>query len=159
LRDLQRRLRVAVVLVHHARKGAARARAGQALRGSSEFHAWGDSNLYLRRSHDGRLLLSVEQRAARSIPAMAIDLRVADPALALHVIDDQPADPSPQPDREPAERILDALAAASTPVPVAEIRDACHMRTSRLCQSLSDLVAAGRVLKTTDGYALAPATG
>jgi hypothetical protein len=24
-------------------------RAGQALRGSSEFHAWGDSNLYLRR--------------------------------------------------------------------------------------------------------------
>jgi len=46
LRELQRRLAVAVVLVHHARKGASKARAGQALRGSSEFHAWGDSNLY-----------------------------------------------------------------------------------------------------------------
>jgi RecA-family ATPase len=39
LRELQRRHAVAVLLVHHARKGAGRARAGQALRGSSEFHA------------------------------------------------------------------------------------------------------------------------
>ena len=30
-------------------------RAGQALRGSSEFHAWGDSNLYLRRDADDRI--------------------------------------------------------------------------------------------------------
>ena len=30
---------VAVILVHHARKGAGNIRAGQALRGSSEFHA------------------------------------------------------------------------------------------------------------------------
>jgi hypothetical protein len=34
-----------VLVVHHARKSAGRMRAGQALRGSSEFHAWGDSNL------------------------------------------------------------------------------------------------------------------
>src|SRR5208283_1257687 len=47
LRELQRRYGVAVLVVHHARKGGACVRAGQALRGSSEFHAWGDSNLYL----------------------------------------------------------------------------------------------------------------
>ena len=41
LRELQRRHAVAVLVVHHAKKGAGRARAGQALRGSSEFHAWG----------------------------------------------------------------------------------------------------------------------
>jgi RecA-family ATPase len=46
LRELQRRHAIAVVLVHHAKKGAGTMRAGQALRGSSEFHAWGDSNLY-----------------------------------------------------------------------------------------------------------------
>jgi hypothetical protein len=45
LRELQRRHDIAVVLVHHDRKGAGTIRAGQALRGSSEFHAWGDSNL------------------------------------------------------------------------------------------------------------------
>jgi RecA-family ATPase len=49
LRELQRGFHLAIIVVHHARKGAARLRAGQALRGSSEFHAWGDSNLYMRR--------------------------------------------------------------------------------------------------------------
>jgi RecA-family ATPase len=41
LRTLQRRFATAVVLVHHARKGGAGVRAGQALRGSYELHAWG----------------------------------------------------------------------------------------------------------------------
>jgi RecA-family ATPase len=59
LRELQRRHAIAVLVVHHAKKGAGRVRAGQALRGSSEFHAWGDSNLYLRR-HGDDLTLTVE---------------------------------------------------------------------------------------------------
>ena len=42
LRELERHFHTAVLLVHHARKGAAHARAGQALRGSSDLHAWGD---------------------------------------------------------------------------------------------------------------------
>ena len=65
LRDLQRRHALAVVLVHHAKKGAGGMRGGQALRGSSEFHAWGDSNLYLRRDADDRIVLSVEHRRRR----------------------------------------------------------------------------------------------
>ena len=44
LRELQRRHATAVLVVHHSKKAAGRIRAGQALRGSSEFHAWGDSN-------------------------------------------------------------------------------------------------------------------
>ena len=48
-RELQRLFHLAVVVVHHARKAANHLRAGQALRGSSEFHAWGDSNLYIKR--------------------------------------------------------------------------------------------------------------
>jgi len=67
LRTLQRQHHLAVLVVHHARKSAGRMRAGQALRGSSEFHAWGDSNLYLRRS-GGELTLTVEHRAAPSPP-------------------------------------------------------------------------------------------
>jgi len=39
LRELNRRYALSVLLVHHARKSAAGMRAGQALRGSSEFHA------------------------------------------------------------------------------------------------------------------------
>ena len=41
LRELQRRYALAVLVVHHAKKGAGSVRAGQALRGFSEFHALG----------------------------------------------------------------------------------------------------------------------
>ncbi len=84
LRELQRAYGAAVAVVHHARKGAAHARGGQALRGSSEFHAWGDSNLYLRRVGD-ELSLSIEHRAAPSPPPLAVGLKVDADAVALEV--------------------------------------------------------------------------
>jgi hypothetical protein len=88
--ELQRRYGVAVIVVHHAKKGAGRIRAGQALRGSSEFHVWGDSNLYLLRSSDPRgdaLTLTVEHRAAPAMPTVALELAHRADALALEVID------------------------------------------------------------------------
>jgi hypothetical protein len=73
LRQLQRSFHTAVLLVHHARKGAGGTRAGQALRGSSEMHAWGDSLLYLRRCRGDLLRLSVEHRAAASIDDLSLN--------------------------------------------------------------------------------------
>ncbi len=75
-----------MLLVHHARKGAAHLRAGQALRGSSELHAWGDSNLYLRR-HGPSLRLTVEHRAAPGHDGLVLELRAGGDALALHLVD------------------------------------------------------------------------
>jgi len=49
-RGLQRAFDCAVVLVHHSRKNGSAARPGQALRGSGDLHAFGDSNLYVRRA-------------------------------------------------------------------------------------------------------------
>ena len=50
-RQLQRQLDLAVLLVHHTRKNAAGGvAAGAGLRGSGDIHAFGDSNLYLRRT-------------------------------------------------------------------------------------------------------------
>ena len=86
LRDLERHFHTAVLLVHHARKGAGHARAGQALRGSSELHAWGDSNLYLRRRGD-TLCLALEHRAAPSRDGLVVELRAQGDALALHLVD------------------------------------------------------------------------
>jgi hypothetical protein len=62
LRELQRTFDVAVVLVHHASKKH-RAQPGQALRGSSDLHAFGDSNAYLTWRQD-HVLLTLEHRAA-----------------------------------------------------------------------------------------------
>ena len=95
LRELQRRHAMAVIIVHHAKKGGAHVRAGQALRGSSEFHAWGDSNLYLRRQAE-ELTLAVEHRAAPSIPPVTLELAQRGTALALEVVDRRsPVSPLP----------------------------------------------------------------
>jgi hypothetical protein len=152
LREIQRRHGVAVALVHHAKKGGGRARAGQALRGSSEFHAWGDSNLYLRR-HGEDLTLTVEHRAAASVPAVALALAERGGALALEVLDrTQPTEPAPT---SVDERIAKALAAADGPVPLAELRTVCRVRNATLRERLAALTAAGQLVRAADGYRLA----
>ncbi len=149
LRELERRHHVAVVLVHHARKGGG-TRPGQALRGSSELHAWGDSNLYLQRTRE-QITLTIEHRAAASPPAMAIELRASAGALALHVADGLGAATMPTPPSQCA-RVLEALTQSSEPIPLKRLRETCAMRTQRLCEILADLVRDGRVRKTPAGY-------
>jgi hypothetical protein len=152
LRELQRRHGVAVLVVHHARKGASHARAGQALRGSSEFHAWGDSNLYLRRDDDD-LSLTVEHRAAPSLAPIAIALTQRGPALALEAVDRPvPETSAPTPVDE---RIIAALAGSDGTMPFAELRALARIRAATLYERLAALTAAGRVVKTDAGYRLA----
>ncbi len=110
LRELQREYASAVLLVHHARKGG-HARAGQALRGTSELHAWGDSNLYLRRSGE-RLTMTTEHRAAASTGSVELRLRAGpDAALALSLVEANACPPPPRAPR-PAQRVLEVLEAA-----------------------------------------------
>lgn len=157
LRQLQRGLGTAVVLVHHARKSAA-ARPGQALRGSSELHAWGDSNLYLRRSKDS-LSLSVEHRAASSISALPLQLHQHGHTLALRVAPSaDPSLPAPSPTSDnpsPEQRIEQTLRAADGPLTRRQLRDACRIRSSTFSQALAQLLSRGRVLQTDAGFLLA----
>jgi AAA domain len=152
LRELQRRHDVAVLVVHHAKKGGGGVRAGQALRGSSEFHAWGDSNLYLRRDGDD-LSLSVEHRAAPSMPPITIELAQRGTALALEVVDRR--DPATPPPSSLDERITATLAGADAALPFAELRACCRVRATTLYERLAVLAETGRVVKTDDGYRLA----
>ena len=156
LRELQRRYHVAVLLVHHARKGGAKMRAGQALRGSSEFHAWGDSNLYLRR-HGDQLALSVEHRAAASISSVSLHLDTANDAVALTATDREPATRAPEPAAEINidQRILAVLELAATPLSATALRKRCQIRNATLQAALVALVADGRLRKGGSGYAVA----
>jgi hypothetical protein len=157
LRELQRRYGVAVIVVHHAKKGAGRIRAGQALRGSSEFHAWGDSNLYLRRSggprEGGEITLTVEHRAAPAMPAITLELVECENALALEVSERRAPQTPPQTSVD--ERITAALTKVARPIPFAELRGMCRVRTASLYQCLAALTAAGRLVKSDQGYHLA----
>lgn len=156
LRELQRRFHVAVVLVHHARKGGAKMRAGQALRGSSEFHAWGDSNLYLRR-HGDQLALAVEHRAAASITAVSLQLAIDGEAIALAAIDHAVAAESPAPAPAPAtlaDKIEAQLAGSDAPLTAAALRKLCRVRNASLTAALADLVTTGRARKDATGYVI-----
>ena len=146
LRDIQRRFQAAVLLVHHARKSGA-TRPGQALRGSSELHAWGDSNLYLRR-RDRQILMTVEHRAAPGLNDIEIEL--ADhgkgPALRLRQLDT--ADPQPE---TPERRILRALAEAEAPLSQRQIRERAATRHKTVADALQKLVREGRIRQDAEG--------
>ena len=153
LRELQRQFGVAVLLVHHVRKGSSAERPGQALRGSSDLHGWGDSNLYLRRN-SRHLLLSVEQRAAPSPDDIPLHLSVNGHGPSLAVLDTPQNDPAIAGPSSPADRILLAVSKANGPLTAAQLRKACRIRTSTLSTATADLVAAGRLRRGLDGYSL-----
>jgi hypothetical protein len=154
LRLIQRRHGTGVLIVHHAKKNGGSARAGQALRGSSEFHAWGDSNLYMRRTAD-RLALTVEHRAAPSRAGIPLALCGDGERVALEIEDDASA-PAPAPAKPTtANRIEHALAAITEPMSLSALRQASGLRTATLCQGIKILLDAGRVQKIGAGYALA----
>ena len=124
---------------------------GQALRGSSEFHAWGDSNLYLRRDSDDRIVLTVEHRAAAAMQGVTLELAQRDNALALEPVQfERNIEPTSVDDR-----ITAALTECVHPRPFSELRASCRVRTTTLYERLAAMTAAGIVVKSTDGYSLA----
>jgi hypothetical protein len=151
LRQLQRQFKVAVVLVHHARKDGRSTRPGQALRGSSELHGWGDSNLYLR--HRGpQLTLSTEHRAAASQDNIPLQLTQNGSAWTLSLVE-----PSTTPAQNPIsamERVRQALAQLSQPASVQQLRKLCGIRTATLCSCLAELSQQGLVRRDSRGYQL-----
>jgi hypothetical protein len=153
LRQLQRTFHVAVLVVHHARKDANGTRPGQALRGSSELHGWGDSNLYMRR-RGAQLTLSTEHRAAASQDHIPLELTQAGSALALSVASDSAtfADSGSEPSA--LQRIQQILAGLDQPVTVQQLRKLCGLRTATVCSCLAQLVQTGVVTHDSRGYQL-----
>ncbi|MEK7750943.1 MAG: AAA family ATPase [Acidobacteriota bacterium] len=152
LRELQRQFQLAVMLVHHARKDSQASRPGQALRGSSELHGWGDSNLYMRRK-GSQLTLTTEHRAAASQDHIPLQLTQAGSALSLTVCETPavaPAAPAPT----PVERVRQTMAQLQEPAPLTHLRKLCGMRTAAVCSALTELSAKGEVVREAKGYQL-----
>jgi hypothetical protein len=151
LRELQRQFQLAVLLVHHARKDSQASRPGQALRGSSELHGWGDSNLYLRR-RGSQLTLSTEHRAAPSRDHIPLQLTESGSVVALSVMAGSTLQPDTPP--TPIERVRQALATLQEPIPVQRLQKLCGMRTATLCSALTQLATNGEVMRDSKGYQL-----
>jgi hypothetical protein len=147
-RSLQRRLDLSVVLVHHTRKNAAAGvAAGQGLRGSSDLHAFGDSNLYLRRTKE-RLVLSTEHRAAPASPPVYLELVATDAATThLEVIAELRNE-----NRRSLEQQVLGLLASDAVITRAKLRDVLSVKNERLGEVLESLEHAGQIRRTSAGW-------
>jgi hypothetical protein len=149
-RSLQRQLDLSVLLVHHTRKNAVGGvAAGQGLRGSGDIHAFGDSNLYLRRTQE-HLVLSNEHRAAPASAPVHLEL-VATNAQTTHleVIGELQDGNGKQ--RSLEERVLDLLAQGGV-LTRAKLRDSLAVKNERLGEALESLERAGRLRRTSAGW-------
>ena len=146
LRTIQRRFQTAVLLVHHARKGGA-SRPGQALRGSSELHAWGDSNLYLRRRKRA-IIMTVEHRAAPGVEHIELELADHGAGPALHLCR-QATGTVDAPSVE--QRIVAALRQSGQPLSKAQIRTHVGARNARVIAAIETLVRAGSLKPVSRG--------
>jgi hypothetical protein len=148
IRALQRQLDLSVILVHHTRKNAAGGvAAGQGLRGSSDLHAFGDSNLYLRRLHQ-RLVLLSEHRAAPASPPVSLQL-VASPAEMTHL--EVVAECREESSANLADQVL-SLLPDGTAVTRTKLRDTLSVQNQRLGHVLESLEKAGRICHTPAGW-------
>ena len=142
LRMIARTTDCAILLVHHTRKAPAGGITGHGLRGSSGLHAFGDTNLYLRRVGAGTTLeLRIEHRAAPCPPPLRLELRVEDTgagAIARFRCDDDL--PPPDPLRE---RALGLLRRAPAPLATDALRGSLGVRKQTLLALLQGLVADG----------------
>jgi len=147
-RLLQRQLDLSVILVHHTRKNAAGGvAAGQGLRGSSDLHAFGDSNLYLRRVRE-RLVLLSEHRAAPAPPAVTLELVATDAATThLEVIAEPPGDRQ----ANLKEQVLACLVPGEG-VTRARLRDVLSVQNQRLGEALEALERSGKIRRSGAGW-------
>lgn len=150
LRDCQRQYDVAITLVHHAKKGGRNLRGGQALRGSSEFHAWGDSNIYVTRTGKGEnLLLNVEHRAAAPLKDIALHAEIKGKTVTLALSD--PLDEVTVEETPLRYQVLAYLTEVQ-PVQVERLRKHFKVRNATMSKVLAELVKEKRAAKTRKGY-------
>jgi hypothetical protein len=155
LRAFQRDYDLAVLVVHHARKTPA-AHPALALRGSSDFAAWSDSNLYLTR-RSRRLTLYLEHRSAAAPQPLDLDL-LTEPAPHLALIDDPNHTAAHSTDDPLHVELIDHLSLASRPLPTVELRRRLGKRKHDVVQALAVLETERRIRRTASGWVLDPST-
>ena len=149
LREINRRYQMALVLVHHMAKRSRRD-LGQALRGSSDLHAWLDSACYLVRLADQRLRLTVEHRAAAAPDPLLLRLAGGDgEPLRLRIDNDDHPAPSPL-----TEEVRTQLLRAAGPLSRTTLRQRLRVNNARLGEALHTLEQRGLLVRSPNGWSL-----
>lgn len=147
LRELQRSLTLAILVVHHVRKSAGGG--GLALRGSGDFWAWSDTNLYLHRKQGG-LELAVEHRNASAPEPVALEL--FDEAPQGPYLRPREDESSPTEPLGLAARIVAYLEEQTNGVRLDAIRAALRVRMQSVVDVMRELERCGRVRRGDGGW-------
>ena len=152
LRALQREFHMAVALVHHARKNRAGLRPGQALRGSTDFHAWTDVTLYMQRQTQ-HIELSIEQRSAASPEPLLLTLADPDHSPHLDILsrDQVPSIPKDNGNNLKM-KLLEIMNQFQTPISQSKLRNLVKIRNQTVGQFLLSLESEGLARRTDDGW-------
>jgi len=151
LRAIQRDFGVAVLLTHHARKSPA-ANPYQAFRGSSDFAAWSDSNLFITRKHK-QLTLHVEHRSAPSPEPIAMKL---EQEPAPHLVCNGQQKPCGDIDELTpiAIQVRQLLSVKRRPLSTTELREELRCRRASVVEAIELLQQNHLVRRTACGVAL-----
>jgi hypothetical protein len=157
LRELQRAHDLAVLVVHHARKNGGATTGGQSLRGSSDFFAWVDTALSLRRRHH-HVALAIEHRAAAAADPVTLALVGTEQDMHLAIVSatEPPGQAAPVPaDLDGA--ILDSLDHAGVAgMPRAALRASLRVRNERLGAALTRLATSGAIARRGEAWVRLP---
>lgn len=133
-----------------------RAQLGQALRGSTDLHAWSDSAAYLVRQRD-RLLLTLEHRSAPAPDPVSVEL-VGDDTTGAHLEVPCDDDGDAGDDTTPAHPLTDLLrkhlADSAQPQSRTALRRSLRVNNQRLGDALLRLERDGVAQRSTLGWVL-----
>ncbi len=148
-RELQRSFDTAVILAHHTSKKA-RVQPGQSLRGSSDLHAFGDSNAYLFKKGEG-IVLVLEHRAAKACAPLTLQLVCDEHETHLSVCED---DLSSGEDHTSSldQRVVEALRSSGGSLSRTDLRSRLRVNNQRLGDALLALEAQKRIRRNADGW-------
>jgi len=151
LRELQRTFSLALVLVHHTSKKH-QVQLGQALRGSSDIHAWTDSSLFLQKKGNS-LILSGEHRSAPAPQPLVIKLAQTARTKATHLEVVRTWTEGSKQRRDPLDGpILELLNTAEHPLTRHELRHLLKVKNQTLGLTLAELEQKGLILREPNGW-------
>lgn len=152
LRELNRQHDLAVTLVHHMAKRSRRD-PGQALRGSSDLHAWNDSACYLSPTPDGQLRLTVQHRAAPAPEPFLLRLAGGD-GEPLHLRIEADANGAAM--LPLADAVRTELREAGRPLSRTALRGRLRVNNARLGEALLALQQRRLAVRGPEGWSLPP---
>jgi hypothetical protein len=149
IRYIQRMCGVSVLVVHHVRKNSRPGdRPGVALRGSSDIHAWGDVNWYLRQRGRSEVTLTIEHRTAASPDPLHLQLVGDDDSLHFDVALDDHVDGGERVTQETvADRVVAVLEREGRGLGFGKLRAKLGTGAGTVSAALKSLASEGRVAR------------